>query len=162
MCRGALGLRGTRLSGRVGPGLYYLRILPWYAWPLWPLAIWALWRAFGNGPVKPGITLPLAVAGFGSNLGAALGAPGLSLGLPASITLVTLTGAIVLIDVLRRRESVLLGNLEPMVRLGMIAVLEEDGVFVLRRRASTTRSATSSTSRTRTIHTTSPTANKSR
>ena len=57
------------------------------------------------------ITLPLAVAGFGSNLGAALGAPGLSLGLPASITLVTLTGAIVLIDVLRRRESVLLGNL---------------------------------------------------
>ena len=48
------------LSTRAGPGLYYLRILPWYAWPLWPLAIWALWRAFGNGPVKPAITLPLA------------------------------------------------------------------------------------------------------
>lgn len=42
-----------------GAGLYYFRILPWYAWPLWPLALWALWRAFGNGPVKPAIALPL-------------------------------------------------------------------------------------------------------
>jgi 4-amino-4-deoxy-L-arabinose transferase-like glycosyltransferase len=51
---------GARLAGRAGTGLYYLRVLPWYAWPVWPLAIWALWRGFGNGPVKPGITLPLA------------------------------------------------------------------------------------------------------
>jgi 4-amino-4-deoxy-L-arabinose transferase-like glycosyltransferase len=50
----------ARLYGRAGTGLYYLRILPWYAWPLWPLALWALWRAFGNGPAKPAITLPLA------------------------------------------------------------------------------------------------------
>lgn len=50
----------TRLLGRVDTGLYYFRILPWYTWPLWPLVLWALWRAFGNGPVKPGITLPLA------------------------------------------------------------------------------------------------------
>jgi 4-amino-4-deoxy-L-arabinose transferase-like glycosyltransferase len=50
----------ARVAGRAGTGLYYLRILPWYAWPVWPVAIWALWRAFGNGPVKPGITLPLA------------------------------------------------------------------------------------------------------
>jgi hypothetical protein len=42
-----------------GGGFYYLRILPWYAWPVWPLALWALWRAFGTGPVKPAITLPL-------------------------------------------------------------------------------------------------------
>jgi uncharacterized membrane protein len=45
---------------------------------------------------------------------------------------------------------------------GWETVLEEDGIFVLRRRASTTSSATSSASRTRTSHTTSPTANKSR
>jgi 4-amino-4-deoxy-L-arabinose transferase-like glycosyltransferase len=50
----------ARLYGRAGTGLYYLRILPWYAWPVLPLAIWALWRAFGNESVKPGITLPLA------------------------------------------------------------------------------------------------------
>jgi 4-amino-4-deoxy-L-arabinose transferase-like glycosyltransferase len=49
----------ARLYGRAGTGLYYLRILPWYAWPVWPLAFWSLWRAFGNGPVKPAITLPL-------------------------------------------------------------------------------------------------------
>jgi 4-amino-4-deoxy-L-arabinose transferase-like glycosyltransferase len=42
-----------------GGGFYYLRILPWYAWPVWPLALWALWRAFGTGPVKPAIALPL-------------------------------------------------------------------------------------------------------
>jgi 4-amino-4-deoxy-L-arabinose transferase-like glycosyltransferase len=48
-----------RLYGGAGGGLYYLRILPWYAWPVWPLAVWALWRAFGNGPVKPAIALPL-------------------------------------------------------------------------------------------------------
>jgi 4-amino-4-deoxy-L-arabinose transferase-like glycosyltransferase len=49
----------ARVYGRAGTGLYYLRILPWYAWPVWPLAGWSLWRAFGNGPVKPAITLPL-------------------------------------------------------------------------------------------------------
>jgi 4-amino-4-deoxy-L-arabinose transferase-like glycosyltransferase len=49
----------TRLFRGAGGGFYYLRILPWYAWPAWPLALWALWRAFGNGPVKPAITLPL-------------------------------------------------------------------------------------------------------
>jgi 4-amino-4-deoxy-L-arabinose transferase-like glycosyltransferase len=49
----------ARLYGRAGTGLYYLRILPWYTWPLWPLALWALWRAFGNGPAKPAIALPL-------------------------------------------------------------------------------------------------------
>jgi 4-amino-4-deoxy-L-arabinose transferase-like glycosyltransferase len=53
------GETGARLYGRAGTGLYYLRILPWYAWPVWPLAVWALWRAFGNGPAKPAITLPL-------------------------------------------------------------------------------------------------------
>ena len=53
------GETAARIYGRAGTGLYYLRILPWYAWPLWPLALWALWRAFGNGPVKPPITLPL-------------------------------------------------------------------------------------------------------
>jgi uncharacterized membrane protein len=41
-------------------------------------------------------------------------------------------------------------------------VLEEDGIFVLKRRASTTRSATSRTSRTNTSHTMSPIANTSR
>jgi uncharacterized membrane protein len=45
---------------------------------------------------------------------------------------------------------------------GWETVLEEDGIFVLRRRASTTSSARSSTSRTRTSQTTSPTANTSR
>lgn len=49
----------TRLFRNTGGGFYYLRILPWYAWPAWPLALWALWRAFGNGPVRPAITLPL-------------------------------------------------------------------------------------------------------
>ncbi len=49
----------ARLYGRTGTGLFYLRILPWYAWPLWPLALWALWRAFGNGPVTPATSLPL-------------------------------------------------------------------------------------------------------
>ena len=49
----------SRLYAGAGGGLYYLRILPWYAWPVWPLALWALWRAFGNGPVKPSIALPL-------------------------------------------------------------------------------------------------------
>ncbi|HEV7803973.1 MAG TPA: glycosyltransferase family 39 protein [Burkholderiales bacterium] len=47
------------LYGHAGTGLFYLRILPWYAWPVWPLAGWALWRAFGSSPVKPAITLPL-------------------------------------------------------------------------------------------------------
>ncbi|HET7157761.1 MAG TPA: hypothetical protein VFI62_02125, partial [Burkholderiales bacterium] len=51
-----------RLKGQAGTGLYYLRILPWYAWPLWPLALWALWRAFGSGAVKVAITLPLTGA----------------------------------------------------------------------------------------------------
>ena len=37
--------------------------------------------------------------------------PGLSLGLPGSVTLVTLCGAVIVLDVLRRRESVLLANL---------------------------------------------------
>jgi 4-amino-4-deoxy-L-arabinose transferase-like glycosyltransferase len=46
------------LQGRRG-GFYYFRILPWYAWPAWPLAIWALWHAFGSGPAKPSVTLPL-------------------------------------------------------------------------------------------------------
>ena len=50
----------TRFLRGTGAGFYYLRILPWYAWPVWPLALWALWRAFGGGPVKPAITLPLA------------------------------------------------------------------------------------------------------
>jgi len=50
----------TRLFRSGGGGFYYLRILPWYTWPVWPLALWALWRAFGGGPVKPAITLPLA------------------------------------------------------------------------------------------------------
>ncbi len=49
---------GRVLRG-AGAGLYYFRILPWYAWPLWPLALWALWYAFGSGPVKPAIVLPL-------------------------------------------------------------------------------------------------------
>ena len=49
----------TRLFRGAGGAFYYLRILPWYAWPAWPLALWALWRAFGNGPVKPAVTLPL-------------------------------------------------------------------------------------------------------
>jgi 4-amino-4-deoxy-L-arabinose transferase-like glycosyltransferase len=49
----------TRLYEGAGTGLYYLRILPWYAWPVWPLALWALWRAFGSGPVKPAVALPL-------------------------------------------------------------------------------------------------------
>jgi 4-amino-4-deoxy-L-arabinose transferase-like glycosyltransferase len=53
------GETAARLYGRAGTGLYYLRILPWYAWPVWPVALWALWRAFGNGPVKPAIILPL-------------------------------------------------------------------------------------------------------
>ena len=57
------------------------------------------------------IALPLMAAAVGGDMGSGVGAPGLSLGLPASMTLVTLTGAVVLIDVLRRRESVLLGNL---------------------------------------------------
>jgi hypothetical protein len=57
------------------------------------------------------IALPLMAAVFGGGTGSGPGAPGLSLGLPASITLVTLAGALVLTDVLRRRESVLLGNL---------------------------------------------------
>ena len=39
------------------------------------------------------------------------GPPTLALGLPASLTLVTLCGALGLLDVLRRRESILLANL---------------------------------------------------
>lgn len=49
----------ARLFRGGGGGFYYMRILPWYAWPVWPLALWALWRAFGSGPVKPAISLPL-------------------------------------------------------------------------------------------------------
>jgi 4-amino-4-deoxy-L-arabinose transferase-like glycosyltransferase len=49
----------TRLLRGAGSAFYYLRVLPWYAWPVWPLAVWAVWRAFGNGPVKPAVTLPL-------------------------------------------------------------------------------------------------------
>jgi hypothetical protein len=39
------------------------------------------------------------------------GPPTLALGLPASVTLVTMCGALSLLDVLRRRESILLANL---------------------------------------------------
>lgn len=48
-----------RVFRGAGAGLYYFRILPWYAWPLWPLALWALWHAFGSERVKPAIVLPL-------------------------------------------------------------------------------------------------------
>jgi 4-amino-4-deoxy-L-arabinose transferase-like glycosyltransferase len=49
----------ARLYGGTRTAFYYLRILPWYAWPVWPLALWALWRAFGSGPAKAAIALPL-------------------------------------------------------------------------------------------------------
>ena len=57
------------------------------------------------------IALPLMVQVFGSDMSGTRASPELSLGLPASITLVSLCGAIILLDVLRRRESVLLANL---------------------------------------------------
>jgi hypothetical protein len=40
-----------------------------------------------------------------------LGPPTLAIGLPAAAALVTLTGALTLLDVLRRREGILLANL---------------------------------------------------
>ena len=53
------------------------------------------------------IALPL----ISSVLSDTLGTPGLSLGLPGSVTLATLCGAIIVLDVRRRRENVLLANL---------------------------------------------------
>ncbi len=57
------------------------------------------------------IALPLMVLLFGSPGGGRIPVPGLSLGLPTSMTVVTLCGALVVVDALRRRESVLLANL---------------------------------------------------
>lgn len=53
----------------------------------------------------------IALAGVATLPESPFGPPSLDLGLPASITLSTICGALVLLDVLRRRESILLANL---------------------------------------------------
>ena len=45
-----------------GEGIYFARILPWYAWPAWPLAAWTLYRARRSLRDRRGLLLP-AVAG---------------------------------------------------------------------------------------------------
>jgi len=46
-------------SGPRAGGLYYLKILPWYAFPVWLLALWTLWGARGGRLVRPAIVLPV-------------------------------------------------------------------------------------------------------
>jgi hypothetical protein len=48
------------------------------------------------------------------------GAPTLSIGLPASFTLVIMSGALTLLDVLRRREGILLANLGVPLRAVLV------------------------------------------
>ena len=46
-------------SGPRAGGLYYLKILPWYAFPVWLLALWTLWGARGGRLARPAIVLPV-------------------------------------------------------------------------------------------------------
>lgn len=39
-------------------GLYFLRILPWYAWPAWPLAAWTVYRTRRTLAERRGLMLP--------------------------------------------------------------------------------------------------------
>ena len=57
------------------------------------------------------IAIPLMVLVFGSPGGGPIPVLELSLELPTSMTVVTLCGVLVVVDVLRRRESLLLANL---------------------------------------------------
>ena len=65
-----------------------------------------------------------------------LGAPTLAIGLPAAATIVTLTGALTLLDVLRRREGILLANLGVPLRAVVVtgaipALIGEVGAAIL-------------------------------
>ena len=66
------------------------------------------------------IALPVIAALSGSGAGASFAPIGLALGLPGSITLVTICGGLAMIDVLRRRESILLANLGIPLRMVFI------------------------------------------
>lgn len=56
---------GPNAAPRAG-GLYYLKILPWYAFPVWLLALWTLWGGRARGLVRPAIVLP--ITGFAVTL----------------------------------------------------------------------------------------------
>ena len=57
------------------------------------------------------VLLRCALVILGALLAGELGPPPLSFGLPGSITIATMCGGLVLLDVLRRREGTLLANL---------------------------------------------------
>ena len=57
---------------------------------------------------------------LGALLAKELGPPSLSFGLPGAITVVTMCGSLVLLDVLRRREGTLLANLGTPLRMVLV------------------------------------------
>jgi hypothetical protein len=66
------------------------------------------------------VLLRCALAIVGALLAKQLGPPPVSVGLPGSITIATMCGALVLLDVLRRREGTLLANLGTPLRMVLV------------------------------------------
>ena len=82
------------------------------------------------------VVLRCAVLILGALLRPELGPPPLSFGLPGSITVSTMCGALVLLDVLRRREGILLANLGIPLRMIVLvgatpAVIAEIAVTIV-------------------------------
>src|SRR5688500_3049870 len=66
------------------------------------------------------VLLRFAIYVVGAVAADQFGPPSLAIGLPSALTLVTMSGALTLLDVLRRREGILLANLGVPLRVVLI------------------------------------------